>query len=168
MWSHELHGFAGMRQRMMEKGHFKYIMLDTLKDKPAHGYELIRSLEERFKGFYSPSPGVVYPTLQLLEDLGYVRSNRKDGRKVYEITDEGRTFLEENRETVESIHNRMQGWSRAENWEEEIAPLILEVRDLIFLLHRGRKAGRTGSDRIKRIREVLEKTRKEIASILAE
>ena len=62
-------GFGPRRGRVFEKGDLKYLILDLLKDEPSHGYELIRALEERFRGFYSPSPGSVYPTLQLLEDL---------------------------------------------------------------------------------------------------
>ena len=54
---------------MFEKGDLKYVILDLLKDEPSHGYEVIRKLEERSRGFYSPSPGSVYPTLQLLEDM---------------------------------------------------------------------------------------------------
>ena len=74
---------------LFERGHLKYVILDLLKDKPAHGYEIIKALEERFHGFYSPSAGSVYPTLQLLEDMGYVKSSDQDGKKVYTITAEG-------------------------------------------------------------------------------
>ncbi len=87
------HGFGPRRGRVFEKGDLKYVILDLLKDKPSHGYEVIRALEERSRGFYSPSPGSVYPTLQLLEDLGYVSATQRDGKKVYEITDEGRQAL---------------------------------------------------------------------------
>jgi DNA-binding PadR family transcriptional regulator len=102
--------------RVFGKGDLKYVLLDLLRDRPAHGYELIRALEERFRGFYSPSPGSVYPTLQLLEDLGYVTSTQQNGRKIYSITDEGRKFLEENRRSVDDI------WGRAdEGWDPDLA-----------------------------------------------
>ena len=68
--------------RLFEKGDLKYVILDLLKDKPSHGYEIIRALEERFHGFYSPSAGSIYPTLQLLEDMGHVKSSEADGKKV--------------------------------------------------------------------------------------
>src|SRR3712207_9183084 len=90
-------GFGSERGRVCGKGDLKYVILDLLQDRPAHGYELIRALEERFRGFYSPSPGSVYPTLQLLEDMGYVSATQRDGKKVYSITDEGREFLKQNR-----------------------------------------------------------------------
>ncbi len=91
------------RSRLFEKGDLKYVVLDLLKDKPAHGYEIMRALEERSHGLYSPSAGSVYPTLQLLEDMGYVSSNQQDGKKIYAITDGGRSFLKERQENINQI-----------------------------------------------------------------
>lgn len=94
--------------RMFEQGDLRYVVLKLLEEKPRHGYEIIKALEERFGGNYAPSPGVVYPTLQLLEDLGYARVvPGVEGKKTYEITDEGRAYLAENRETVDSIFDRI-------------------------------------------------------------
>jgi DNA-binding PadR family transcriptional regulator len=94
--------------RMFEQGDLRYVVLRLLEEKPRHGYEIIKALEERFGGSYAPSPGVVYPTLQLLEDLGYARIvPGVEGKKTYEITDEGRAYLAENRETVDSIFDRI-------------------------------------------------------------
>jgi DNA-binding PadR family transcriptional regulator len=94
--------------RMFEQGDLRYVVLRLLEEKPRHGYEIIKALEERFGGSYAPSPGVVYPTLQLLEDLGYARvMPGVEGKKTYEITDEGRAYLAENRETVDSIFDRI-------------------------------------------------------------
>src|SRR5512137_1253073 len=98
----------GRHARLFEKGDLKYVILDLLKDKPSHGYEIIRALEERFQGFYSPSAGSVYPTLQLLEDIGYVKSSEQDGKKVYTITEEGRKFLHEQEATIDRIKDHMQ------------------------------------------------------------
>src|SRR5215217_1453105 len=102
-------GHGPRRGRMFEKGDLKYVILDLLKDEPSHGYEIIRKLEERSRGFYSPSPGSVYPTLQLLEDMGHVTSTQRDGKKVYAITDEGRKFLEDNRRSVDDIWGKLGG-----------------------------------------------------------
>jgi DNA-binding PadR family transcriptional regulator len=94
--------------RMFEQGDLRYVVLRLLEEKPRHGYEIIKALEERFGGAYAPSPGAVYPTLQLLEDLGYTRIVPGDeGKKVYEITDAGRAHLAENRATVDSIFDRI-------------------------------------------------------------
>ena len=99
--------------RMFEQGDLRYVVLRLLEEKPRHGYEIIKDLEERFGGAYAPSPGTVYPTLQLLEDLGYARIvPGAEGKKVYEITDAGRAFLAENRATVDNIFERIanEGW----------------------------------------------------------
>jgi DNA-binding PadR family transcriptional regulator len=94
--------------RMFEQGDLRFVILSLLEEKPRHGYEIIKALEERFGGTYAPSPGVVYPTLQLLEDLGYARIvPGPEGKKTYEITDAGRAYLAENRDTVDSIFERI-------------------------------------------------------------
>jgi DNA-binding PadR family transcriptional regulator len=94
--------------RMFEQGDLRYVVLRLLEEKPRHGYDIIKALEERFGGAYAPSPGTVYPTLQMLEDLGYARVvPGPEGKKVYEITDEGRAHLAENRETVDNIFDRI-------------------------------------------------------------
>ncbi|HEU4452448.1 MAG TPA: PadR family transcriptional regulator [Longimicrobium sp.] len=95
---------------MFGHGDLKFVVLNLLAEKPRHGYEIIRELEDRFGGAYSPSPGTVYPTLSLLEDLGYARATPEEGssKKVFEITDEGRKYLEENRGTVDDIFSRVE------------------------------------------------------------
>src|SRR5215204_1110767 len=159
------HGFDPRRGRVFEKGDLKYVILDLHKDEPSHGYEVIRALEGRFRGFYSPSPGSVYPTLQLLEDLGYVSSTQQDGKKVYEITDEGRKFLEENRRSVEDIWGRVGG-----GWDPEIAAELHEMRHDLMDLGRlfGRKMHEGGLDRdkLRRVREVISGATRDIERIL--
>ena len=86
-WGHGP-GPKGSRRRnqMFESGEVKFVILRLLKEKPRHGYEVIKALEEKLAGYYTPSAGTVYPTLQLLEDEGYVRSVDTDGKKVYHVT----------------------------------------------------------------------------------
>jgi DNA-binding PadR family transcriptional regulator len=86
----------------------KYVILKLLKDKPRHGYEVMKELEEQLRGCYSPSPGTVYPTLQWLEDEGLVMAKDVEGKKVYEVTDAGRTFLDEHRDVVDDIFDRVR------------------------------------------------------------
>jgi DNA-binding PadR family transcriptional regulator len=86
----------------------KYVILKLLKDKPRHGYEVMKELQEQLHGCYSPSPGTVYPTLQWLEDEGLVRAKDVEGKKVYEITDAGLTFLDEHRDAVDDIFDRVR------------------------------------------------------------
>ena len=86
----------------------KYVILKLLRDKPRHGYEVMKELEERMHGCYSPSPGTVYPTLQWLEDEGLVVAKDVEGKKVYEITEQGRQLLEEHKDRVEDIVDRVK------------------------------------------------------------
>jgi DNA-binding PadR family transcriptional regulator len=98
------------QSRLFEKGDLKYVILNLLKDKPSHGYEIIRALEELFHGFYTPSAGSVYPTLQMLEDMGYVSSSERDGKKIYTITEEGKKFLQEQQDVMDKIEKQMKDW----------------------------------------------------------
>src|SRR4051794_40871815 len=85
-WKHWAGRGGRRRGPIFESGELKFIILRLLKEKPRHGYEVIKALEERMWGCYTPSPGAVYPTLQLLEDQGYVRGVDTEGKKVYHIT----------------------------------------------------------------------------------
>jgi len=91
--------FRGSRRRSsFQKGDLKYIILDLIKDKPRHGYDIIRELEEQSYGLYKPSPGVIYPTLQMLEEMGYASSTEQEGKKVYSVTEDGLQFLAKQKE----------------------------------------------------------------------
>ena len=102
-------GQRGRRARMFDQGDLRLLLLSLIADQPSHGYELIRSIEEKFGGAYSPSPGVVYPTLTLLEELGYATVEAQEGgRKLYSITEAGRAYLAENGEVIDGVRRRMQ------------------------------------------------------------
>ena len=94
--------------RLLEHGDLRFVILALLKDKPSHGYELIRALEERTGGAYRPSPGAIYPTLSLLEDEGFARpAGEEGGRKAYEITEAGIEALERNKAGVDAVFARL-------------------------------------------------------------
>ena len=98
---------GGMR-RLFEHGDLRFVILQLIADKPQHGYELIKAIEEKVAGAYAPSPGVVYPTLTMLEELGYVVVAPSEGtKKLFSATEEGRAFLEANRPAVAAIFQRM-------------------------------------------------------------
>jgi DNA-binding PadR family transcriptional regulator len=98
----------GRRGRFFEQGDLRWVLLGLIAEKPSHGYELIKAIEERLGGAYSPSPGVVYPTLTLLEDMGLIAATQSEGaRKAFAITEEGRAALETNKATVEAIFQKM-------------------------------------------------------------
>jgi DNA-binding PadR family transcriptional regulator len=107
-WGRPRGGRGRRRRQMFESGEVKFIILRLLKDKPMHGYEVMKALEEKMAGTYSPSPGTVYPTLQLLEDEGFVRVEEVDGKKVYHVTPEGEAYLTENRDLIDEIVDRVK------------------------------------------------------------
>lgn len=85
------------------KGLFRYLVLYVLKDKPLHGYGIMKKIDELLKIDYIPSPGIVYPTLQLLEDMGYIESENVGRRKIYRLTSKGKKVLNENINEVEEL-----------------------------------------------------------------
>jgi DNA-binding PadR family transcriptional regulator len=98
--------------RMFGDGDLKLIALSLLEDSPRHGYDIIRALEDRSSGFYSPSPGVVYPTLTFLEEAGFATSASEGNKKVFSITDEGRAHLGDNRATVRDLLEHLERFGR--------------------------------------------------------
>src|SRR5712672_2573181 len=102
---HHRGGGRGMRGgRIFDHGDLRYVLLQLIAEKPCHGYELIKAIEDKLGGMYSPSPGVIYPTLTLLEELGYLRSETAGGtKKLYSVTEEGTAFLTANRAVVDAI-----------------------------------------------------------------
>ena len=88
--------------RMLASGDLRMVALYLIEQQPRHGYDLIKAIEEKSGGFYSPSPGVVYPALTFLEEAGYATTHTDGNKKLYTITDEGRAYLSDNREAIES------------------------------------------------------------------
>ena len=94
--------------RMFESGELRLVLLKLIADEPRHGYDLIRAIEDLTGGEYAPSPGVVYPTLTLLQDMGLIEEAKGEGaRKPFQVTDEGRAHLEERSEEVEALFERL-------------------------------------------------------------
>ncbi|MFT8244312.1 PadR family transcriptional regulator [Roseomonas sp. BN140053] len=106
-------GFLGRRGgrggRFFEAGDLRLVLLRLIAERPRHGYEMIKEIEERLAGSYSPSPGVIYPTLTLLEELGQIAvSSNEGGRKLYAVTPEGERVLAENRAEADALFARME------------------------------------------------------------
>jgi len=111
-------GGRGGRGRFFGPGDLRLVLLALIEEKPRHGYELIKDLEAKFGGAYAPSPGSVYPTLTLLEELGHVRSTASEGTKrLVEITDEGRRYMADNKAALDSAMSRMAMAARAASGE---------------------------------------------------
>ena len=101
-------GKAFLAGRLLAAGDLQLVLLALLAERPSHGYELIKALEERSGGFYSPSPGMVYPALTWLEEVGYASVAAEGTKKLYTITDTGRTYLAENREAAEAMLRQLE------------------------------------------------------------
>jgi DNA-binding PadR family transcriptional regulator len=155
------------RERVFERGDLKYVILELVADQPRHGYEVIRALEDRFGGFYSPSPGAVYPTLQMLEELGYVSASEQDGKKTYTITEAGRAFLKERKPYIEEMFGRMRDrWDPA--MAEELHRLRHELRDMGRSFAEEARRRWPDPEQQRKIRDVIGRARSEIESILRE
>ena len=151
--------------RSFQKGDLKYVILDLLKDKPRHGYEIIRELEEMSYGFYTPSPGAVYPTLQMLEEMGYATAEERDGRKVYSITEAGLEFLAERKDSADEVRSSIKRkWSF--KGIGKMAMMMKEYHGLENLVGRGLRT--MDADKVERIRRVLADTAQAIQDILEE
>src|SRR4051812_7538199 len=102
-------GRRGRRGRMFEAGELRLVLLKLIADQPRHGYDLIRAIEELTHGAYAPSPGVVYPTLTMLQDMGLIEEAKGDGaRKVFEITAHGKEHLAEKEAEIEDLLGRLE------------------------------------------------------------
>lgn len=156
-------GRGGRRRQWFGAGDMKYVILKLLRDKPRHGYEVMKELEERMHGCYSPSPGTVYPTLQWLEDEGLAVARDAEGKKVYEITDTGRKFLDDNKDTVEDIFDRVR-----ETVERTVGGSMVEVNRALGQLVKTvyRTGWKADSDEArKRVAEALSKATAEIEAL---
>ncbi len=97
-----------MKWKIFERGDLKFVILRLISRRPMHGYEVMKALEEESKGYYRPSPGSVYPTLQMLGDEGYVTVEEQEGKKIYTITDEGVAYLGDNEDVVDDVFDRVE------------------------------------------------------------
>jgi DNA-binding PadR family transcriptional regulator len=164
--SHRERFFRGpWRESSFQKGDLKYVILDLLKDRPRHGYEIIRELEEMSHGLYTPSPGAVYPTLQMLEEMGYASATEQDGKKIYTITEEGLGFLTERKDSADQVRSHMKRKWSFKNIGK-MAMMMKEYHALEDLLSRGLRS--QDADKMQRIRQVLINAYGAIEDILAE
>ncbi|WP_312781500.1 PadR family transcriptional regulator [Brevundimonas sp.] len=127
------HGRRGGGGRMFEHGALRWVLLSMIAGKPSHGYELIKEIESRMGGTYAPSPGVIYPSLALLEDMGAVSVAAEGGKKRYAVTDEGRRLLDENAEALAHIEMKMKALRGRPDRPARIAQAIEALRNATHL-----------------------------------
>lgn len=124
---HSMRGGRGRMGRFFDHGDLKLVILRLIADEPRHGYELIKQIEEQAGGAYSPSPGVVYPTLTWLEEMGFVSAaDAAGGRKLYTVTAEGEAHLRANEPQTAGIFQRMAEAAAA---SAAFSPQILRARE---------------------------------------
>jgi len=156
--------FRGSRTgSALHRGDLKYVILGLLKDRPRHGYDIIRELEELSYGFYKPSPGVVYPTLQMLQEMGYASSIEQEGKRVYSITENGLKYLENRGDIAEGVRKQIRHrWSL-----KSIGRRIMVMRQCHALEDLLRSGFRSlDADKAERIRQILSRAYDEIESVL--
>jgi DNA-binding PadR family transcriptional regulator len=159
------HGGRGRLGRLFEHGDLRFVILSLIAEKPRHGYEVIKAIEEKVAGAYAPSPGVVYPTLTMLEELGYATvANAEAGKKLYAVTEEGRAHLAANQPAVAAIFARMTEASEAMGGG--LSPQILRaMENLRFALKLRLTRGPLGEDQVQRIVAVLDDAARAIEQI---
>jgi len=162
--------FGGPGGPRARRGALRYVLLDVLRDGPKHGYEIIKVLEERTYGQYAPSPGTVYPTLQYLDDLGLVRADAATERRVYHLTDAGRTEIESHREEVNSFWANFTGPGASAAYQHEIRFLRDELHDLGWTVWSGLRGslGQGDHELIRGVRQAIERCQNEIRSMIAD
>ena len=129
-WEEAQRGRGGRQRRMFDGGELKLVMLQLIADEPRHGYDLIRVIEELTGGAYAPSPGVVYPTLTLLDEMGQIEEQQSEGaKKRFAATDAGRAHLDENREQVDALIARLKELG-AHRQRTERGPIVRAMHNL--------------------------------------
>lgn len=157
-------GASGGRRsggRLLGHGDIKLLSLSLIAEQPRHGYELIRLIAEMFHGRYTPSPGVIYPTLTLLEELGHIQAEPEGSRKRYVITAAGSAFLADNRDAVEAMTLRTRHAARTAA-KMALPPAVREAMEAVklALLTRGDTWNATEA---RRVAALLEHTAQAIA-----
>ncbi len=159
-------------RRFFGRGDVKFALLGLLQERPMHGYEMIKALEERSGGFYAPSAGSVYPTLQLLEDRSFVTVNETEGKKVYSITDAGRAALTERQEKGEEFGGPRWGRGFGPGGRQggpgrpEMQALRGEAAEVARLFVIAGRKTFENPEQLAQLRSIIERTRKELSDMI--
>ncbi|AMY06116.1 PadR family transcriptional regulator [Staphylococcus condimenti] len=158
--------FGGRGQeRMFKKGNLQFMILNSLKEEPKHGYQIIKDLEEQFKGFYSPSPGSVYPILQMLEDREFVSVTKEGNKKIYTITEEGENFLKENADQDE-FAKRMKQFQNFNR--EDMKTLGADIKETVNAILTTSKEAMTDEEKRKQFDRFLTQIKEQAQNLYKE
>jgi DNA-binding PadR family transcriptional regulator len=163
------HGRGEGRERL-ERGMLRYVILDVVSTGPRHGYEIIKQIEEQTQGRYTPSPGTLYPTLQYLEDLGFVNATQDEGRKVYSITPGGQAEREQHAEAVAGFWSRFAAPGATGANQYEVNFLRDALDDLSRTVWSSLRPAMAGDDAatIRAVRQAVEQCQNAIRDIVAQ
>jgi DNA-binding PadR family transcriptional regulator len=151
---HEHHrGGGGRGPKMFDSGAMRYVVLQLIADKPRHGYEIIKELEQRAGGSYTPSPGAIYPLLSMLADMGHVDIVKDGNKKLYSILPEGQAFLDENRDLVNAHMSRLSGAGGGEEGSD-LRTLMHALKEAMLARAHGPHSTR---ERVDAIRAILKR-----------
>ena len=159
-------GFGGGdRERLFDSGELRLVILALLAEKPSYGYEIIKAIEERLSGGYAPSPGVVYPTLTLLEEEGYATVSSAEGsKKLYTVTELGSEYLKTNQATVKAIFGRMEQAGKV--FGRGRSPQIMRaLMNLKFALKIRASQGNLSPEQTRKITEAIDAAAKVISEV---
>ena len=160
-WEGFEHGFGGVRERFFDSGHLRLVILQLIADKPSYGYEIIKAIEERLAGGYAPSPGVVYPTLTMLEEEGLASSSTEGNKKLYTATEQGKEYLKAINATVKAIFGRMEQAQRV--FGRGRSPQIMRaLMNLQFALKMRAGRGDLSAEQVSKIADALDKAARAI------
>lgn len=161
-------GPGGKGRRFFGRGDLKFALLELVQEHPMHGYEMMKALEEKSGGFYAPSAGSVYPTLQMLEDRGWVTVNELDGKKVYSIADAGKAALTEHQnEQGQQSEFARPPWRHGEQHSPlEMGALRVEAMEVARLFAIAGRMSFRDTEKMQRLRSIIERTRKELSELI--
>ena len=147
--------------RVFDQGDLRFVILRLIGEQPRHGYEIIKEIEEKVGGAYSPSPGVIYPTLTLLEELGYVSVEAAEGgKKAYSITDAGKAALEEKKAVVDEIFRRMADLQ--ERFEAPAPRIMRAMQNLGAALRVRMSAGRLTPEQLDALTAAIDEAARKV------
>lgn len=149
-------GLYGGRERFFDNGQLRLLILHLIAEKPSYGYEIIKAIEERLSGGYAPSPGVIYPTLTLLEEEGLATvTSTEGGKKMYAATEEGRAHLKTNQATLKAILGRMQEAGRV--FGRRRSPQVMRaIMNFRFALRMRLERGNLTAEQLSKIAEAID------------
>jgi DNA-binding PadR family transcriptional regulator len=154
-------GRGGRLARFLEHGDLRLLVLHLINEKPRHGYEIIKAIEDLAGGAYAPSPGVIYPTLTMLEELGQVESTTEGTRKNFVITPAGAEALAENQDAVNLLLSRIA----AAQPREVAAPVIRAMENLRTALRLKLEAKPATPEATRKIADLLDATARQIEEL---